>query len=95
MDEYTERRAAHLKRLNAAVSEVRGSSRSADGGVYVEADARGTITALYIEPYALEAGARRLELLIADQHRIAYANAQAEAERIYTELSQNAPTRRS
>ncbi|WUC08078.1 hypothetical protein OG874_28465 [Nocardia sp. NBC_00565] len=74
---------------------MRGSSRSSDGGVYVEADARGTIMALRIEPYALEAGARRLELLIADQHRIAYGNAQAEAERVYTELNRDAPRRHS
>ncbi|WP_378733790.1 hypothetical protein [Nocardia brasiliensis] len=93
MDEYTERRAAHIKRLNAAISGVRGSSRSADGGVFVETDTCGNITALHIEPYVLEAGARRLETLIADRHRIAYTNAQAEAERIYTELNRDAPKR--
>ncbi|MET7767402.1 YbaB/EbfC family nucleoid-associated protein [Nocardia sp. NPDC005366] len=79
--------AARVKRINEAVERVRGRSRSTDGTVYIETDARGSITDLRLSEYALEYGAERLAGLIVDRHRVAYAAAEAEAERAFTELS--------
>ncbi|WP_054813472.1 YbaB/EbfC family nucleoid-associated protein [Nocardia arizonensis] len=79
--------AARMARINEAIAGVRGRARAADGSVYVETDARGSITDLRLSDYALEHDPRRLAGLIADSHRAAHADAEAEAERVHAELS--------
>ncbi|WP_330253706.1 YbaB/EbfC family nucleoid-associated protein [Nocardia sp. NBC_00565] len=91
MAEDTEELAARIKRINEATEQVRGRARSADGAVYIETDARGAITDLRLAPHAVEHGMNRLAMLIADRHRAAFANAEAEAQQIFTELSQEQP----
>ncbi|MFR9751386.1 YbaB/EbfC family nucleoid-associated protein, partial [Nocardia sp. 004] len=85
MAEDTEELAARITRINKATERVRGQARSTDGTVYIETDTRGAITDLWLSPYAFENGADRLAALIADRHRVAHQNAEAEAERIFTE----------
>ncbi|WP_406275082.1 YbaB/EbfC family nucleoid-associated protein [Nocardia sp. NBC_00881] len=87
MIEDADELAARVKRINEATERVRGHAQSADGTVYVETDARGAITDLRLSSYAREHDPDRLAALIADRHRVAYTNAEAEAERIFTELS--------
>lgn len=91
MAEDTEELAARIKRINEATERVRGRAQSADGTVYIETDARGAITDLRLAPDAAEHGVSRLAMLIADRHRAAYTNAEAEAQQIFTQLSQESP----
>jgi DNA-binding protein YbaB len=85
--ENTDELAARVKRINEATERVRGRAQSLDGTVYIETDARGAITDLRLSSYAQEYDPDRLATLIADRHRVAHANAEAEAERVFTELS--------
>jgi DNA-binding protein YbaB len=92
MAEDTEELAARIKQINEATERVRGRAQSADGTVYIETDARGAITDLRLAPHSAEHGMSRLAMLIADRHRVAYTNAEAEAQQIFTELSAAPPT---
>ncbi|MGY4101395.1 YbaB/EbfC family nucleoid-associated protein [Nocardia sp. R16R-3T] len=87
MAEDTEELATRIKRINEATERVRGRAQSADGTVYIETDARGAITDLRLAPHAVEHGMSRLAMLIADRHRAAYTNAEAEAQQVFTEVS--------
>ncbi|WP_327115396.1 YbaB/EbfC family nucleoid-associated protein [Nocardia sp. NBC_01730] len=87
MIENTDELAARVKRINEATERVRGRAQSTDSTVYIETDARGAITDLQLSPYAQEHDPDRLAALITDRHRVAHANAEAEAERVFTELS--------
>lgn len=80
---YDYERAAEIDRINAALADIRGTARCADGSVAIETDVNGRITNIYVADYAMDDGPKRLESLIADTHRKALDDALAGATRIY------------
>ncbi|MGX1808582.1 YbaB/EbfC family nucleoid-associated protein [Nocardia sp. NPDC055321] len=83
----TEQRAADVRRVDDAMTKVRGRAQETRGLVAVETDAYGTITELFISPDALKADAARLAAVISRCHREAREDAEAEAARLLTQLS--------
>lgn len=72
--------AAAARVVQQEIERVRGSARSPDGAVTVEAGADGRIVALDLSPDALRLGSEGLARLIVQLHAAAVADADAAAE---------------
>lgn len=79
--------AAKARRIQQAVTLIRGRAESAGGGVTVEVDAAGHITDLHITDAALAFGADALAAAIAETQRAACGEAEAAAQDQRDELA--------
>lgn len=82
--------ADEIDQINKQLTDLRGSSRAADGSVIIETDPTGRITYLYIADYAMDKGPDQLARKVVDRHRAAMNDVEAKVVNLFESLP--APT---
>ncbi|MGW5574545.1 hypothetical protein ACWEVD_25380 [Nocardia thailandica] len=79
----TEASARDIRKLNAAIDDIRGESSSSDGAVSLTCDVFGTVTNLVLQDYCMDRGGSHLAHQIAKAHRDARAAALEQADNVH------------